>query len=269
MHTDSSAIATCLRLRSTVECTATVRMPSAWHARRMRNAISPRLAMTTLSSMGLGIRDWGFGRSIRLADAAFVRADQGVEAGEGAIDKVGIDDLPVAEAEAMRDLDLCGKFRKRAACHREESEVLCSGSARRSLGDVGWHADRGAAHLGDQAETFVSRKCRGRAVNRFDQGHRVAPNVQSLVRPQQGQLFHQSRIPNPESRRYWLQPITNSGWSNSTGCPLSQTIASTVPEASASIGLNIFIASMMPSVSPALTDWPTVTKAGLSGAGEA
>src|SRR5687768_16086892 len=51
MHTDSSAMATCLRLRSTVECTATVRMPSAWHARRMRNAISPRLAMTTLSSI--------------------------------------------------------------------------------------------------------------------------------------------------------------------------------------------------------------------------
>src|SRR5690606_24377462 len=51
MHTDSSAMATCLRLRSTVECTATVRMPSAWQARRMRSAISPRLAMTTLSSI--------------------------------------------------------------------------------------------------------------------------------------------------------------------------------------------------------------------------
>src|SRR6476661_10673598 len=51
MQTDSSAIATCLRLRSTVECTATVRMPIAWHARRMRSAISPRLAMTTLSNM--------------------------------------------------------------------------------------------------------------------------------------------------------------------------------------------------------------------------
>ena len=54
MQTDSSAMATCLRLRSTVECTATVRMPSAWQARRIRNAISPRLAITTLSSMGLG-----------------------------------------------------------------------------------------------------------------------------------------------------------------------------------------------------------------------
>src|SRR4030095_4241293 len=51
MQTDSSAMATCLRLRSTVECTATVRMPRVWHARRMRSAISPRLAMTTLSSM--------------------------------------------------------------------------------------------------------------------------------------------------------------------------------------------------------------------------
>src|SRR3546814_3468272 len=85
MHTDSSAIATCLRLRSTVECTATVRMPRARHARRMRSAISPRLAITTLSSMGFGIRDLGFWKGIRLADTAFVRADQGVEAGEGAI----------------------------------------------------------------------------------------------------------------------------------------------------------------------------------------
>src|SRR5690349_22222123 len=51
MHTDSSAIATCLRLRSTVECTATVLMPRAWHARRMRSAISPRFAITTLLSM--------------------------------------------------------------------------------------------------------------------------------------------------------------------------------------------------------------------------
>src|SRR5690606_35343646 len=57
MQTDSSAIATCLRLRSTVECTATVRMPRAWHARRIRSAISPRLAMTTLSSMAKASAD--------------------------------------------------------------------------------------------------------------------------------------------------------------------------------------------------------------------
>ena len=47
----------------------------------------------------------------------------------------------------------------------------------------------------------------------------------------------------------------------------STRIARTVPDTSASIGLNIFIASMMPSVSPALTVWPTFTKAGESGIG--
>src|SRR5690606_25270404 len=57
MHTDSSAIATCLRFRSTVECTATVLMPRAWQARRMRSAISPRLAMTIFSSMGRSSAD--------------------------------------------------------------------------------------------------------------------------------------------------------------------------------------------------------------------
>src|SRR5215207_9907075 len=52
MHTVSSASSTCFRLRSAVECTATVLMPSSRHARRMRSAISPRLAMTTFSSIG-------------------------------------------------------------------------------------------------------------------------------------------------------------------------------------------------------------------------
>src|SRR5690606_5983658 len=75
----------------------------------------------------------------------------------------------------------------------------------------------------------------------------------------------ESRVPSPVH----VQPITNSGWSNSTGWPLSVRILRTVPETSASIGLNIFLASMMPRVSPALTDWPTVTNGGLSGAGEA
>jgi hypothetical protein len=38
-----------LVLKSAVECTATVLMPSSRQARRMRSAISPRLAMTTFS----------------------------------------------------------------------------------------------------------------------------------------------------------------------------------------------------------------------------
>src|SRR5690554_5719737 len=53
MHTDSSAMPTCLRLRSTVECTATVRMPMAWQARRMRSAISPRLAIRIFLNGGM------------------------------------------------------------------------------------------------------------------------------------------------------------------------------------------------------------------------
>src|SRR5574344_2696804 len=53
MQMVSSASLTCLRSRSAVECTATVLMPSSLQARRMRSAISPRLAMTTLSNMGI------------------------------------------------------------------------------------------------------------------------------------------------------------------------------------------------------------------------
>src|ERR1700722_12992919 len=49
MQTVSSASNTCLVLKSAVECTATVLMPSSRQARRMRRAISPRFAMTTFS----------------------------------------------------------------------------------------------------------------------------------------------------------------------------------------------------------------------------
>src|SRR6185437_7855030 len=51
MQMDSSAIPTCFRLLSAVECTATVLMPMVWQARSTRSAISPRLAIRTLSSM--------------------------------------------------------------------------------------------------------------------------------------------------------------------------------------------------------------------------
>src|SRR4051812_42387829 len=58
MHTVSSASSTCFSVLSTVECTATVLISSSRQARRMRRAISPRLAMTTLSSI------WGVTRSL-------------------------------------------------------------------------------------------------------------------------------------------------------------------------------------------------------------
>src|SRR6185437_7052464 len=51
MHTLSSARRTCMASASAVECTATVAMPSSLHARWMRSAISPRLAMRTLSNI--------------------------------------------------------------------------------------------------------------------------------------------------------------------------------------------------------------------------
>src|SRR3546814_21154727 len=126
MHTDSSAIATCLRLRSTVECTATVRMPRAWHARRMRSAILPRLAITTLSSMGFGIRDLGFGKGIRLADTAFVRADQGVEAGEGALAQVRGNGLFAGAPEAQGVFYLRGKLGQLPSRHGTETREFGS-----------------------------------------------------------------------------------------------------------------------------------------------
>src|SRR5690606_36105956 len=51
MQTASSASRTCIRTRSALEYTATVRMPISRQARNIRRAISPRLAMTTFSSM--------------------------------------------------------------------------------------------------------------------------------------------------------------------------------------------------------------------------
>src|SRR5690554_2880319 len=51
MHTVSSASDRCMRSRSALEYTATVLMPISLQARRMRRAISPRLAIRTFSSI--------------------------------------------------------------------------------------------------------------------------------------------------------------------------------------------------------------------------
>src|SRR3990172_4127712 len=56
MHTDSSASLTYLASRSATECRHTVLIPRARHARWIRRAISPRLAMTTFSIMLVGVR---------------------------------------------------------------------------------------------------------------------------------------------------------------------------------------------------------------------
>src|SRR3712207_5043499 len=49
MQIASSASRTCIASASAVEWTATVLMPISWHARWMRSAISPRLAIRTFS----------------------------------------------------------------------------------------------------------------------------------------------------------------------------------------------------------------------------
>src|SRR5918993_5057645 len=57
MQTLSSARRTCMASASAVECTATVAMPSSLQARRMRKAISPRLAIRILSNIGRRLLD--------------------------------------------------------------------------------------------------------------------------------------------------------------------------------------------------------------------
>jgi hypothetical protein len=51
MHTDSSASFTYFASVSASECTTTVRMPISRHARWMRSAISPRLAIRIFSNI--------------------------------------------------------------------------------------------------------------------------------------------------------------------------------------------------------------------------
>ena len=62
MQTDSSASATYFASRSASECTTTVLMPISRHARWMRSAISPRLAIRILSNSlsGLGAAMLGY-----------------------------------------------------------------------------------------------------------------------------------------------------------------------------------------------------------------
>src|SRR4029453_8718918 len=73
-----------------------------------------------------------------------------------------------------------------------------------------------------------------------------------------------ARLESPVSR----YSMTNNGCPYSTGCPFSTRIFFTVPPTSASISFSSFMASMMQSVSPALTSDPCSTKAGAPGLGD-
>src|SRR3954466_8793532 len=59
MQTVSSASRTCIASASAVEWTATVLIPISWHARWIRSAISPRLAISSF---------WIFTGAVALAD---------------------------------------------------------------------------------------------------------------------------------------------------------------------------------------------------------
>src|ERR1700741_3194393 len=56
MQIASSASRTCIASASAVECTATVLIPISWHARWIRSAISPRLAISSFLISGINRR---------------------------------------------------------------------------------------------------------------------------------------------------------------------------------------------------------------------
>src|SRR5687768_17797659 len=88
MQTVSSASRTCFRFWSAVEWTATVLMPSAWQARRMRSAISPRLAMTIFSSMTGGSLGDDEHRLVEFDRLAVLDQDRPHRAGDVGLDRV-------------------------------------------------------------------------------------------------------------------------------------------------------------------------------------
>ena len=64
------------------------------------------------------------------------------------------------------------------------------------------------------------------------------------------------------------QSMTKRGCPYSTGCPFSTRISFTTPPTSASISFSSFMASMMQSVSPGFTAWPSSTNEAAPGLGE-
>src|ERR1700741_2330641 len=103
MQTLSSASRTCMASASAVECTATVLMPSSRQARRIRSAISPRLAMTIFSIMSGLFEDEQ--RLTEFNRVAVLRHDRGDASGLVGFDLVHhlhrLDD-----AQHLPDLDL-------------------------------------------------------------------------------------------------------------------------------------------------------------------
>src|SRR5664279_527547 len=98
MQTDSSARRTYLASRSASEWTTTVLIPISRHARWMRNAISPRLAIRILSNS----------LSAALAAAALERATKRFGSGDDEQRLSELDRLPVLREDRLDDAGLVG-----------------------------------------------------------------------------------------------------------------------------------------------------------------
>src|ERR1700677_856474 len=106
MQTVSSASSTCLVLKSAVECPATVLIPSSRQARRMRSAISPRLAMTTFSIIALFDDEQGLAEFDRLTVLGEDRRDAPCLVGFDLVHHLHRFD----DAEYLADFDLHADF---------------------------------------------------------------------------------------------------------------------------------------------------------------
>src|ERR671925_785575 len=88
MQTASSASSTCLSSRSAVECAATALMPSSRQARRIRSAISPRLAIRIFCSTGALRRLDDEQRLVELHGLLVLHQDLGDDARDVGLDLV-------------------------------------------------------------------------------------------------------------------------------------------------------------------------------------
>src|SRR6516164_6158048 len=146
MRTASSASRTCGAPASASLYTATARTPSSRHARTMRSAISPRLAMSTLSNIGLrgGGEDGGEGRAreLRAPDERVAQAPLRVDE-----ERRRMRDVPRVEPDGMPDAVALDHGAVLIAAERERVAVLRAaqrvGHARARLREHHRDPDRG------------------------------------------------------------------------------------------------------------------------------
>src|SRR5437899_3389996 len=138
MQTDSSASRTCMASLSAVEWTATVWMPISRQARWMRSAISPRLAIRTLSNIACCALFDDHQRLAKLHRLGVLDQDAHHGAGLGRLDRIeGLHRLDDQERLACRHLVADGDEVGLAGLGREVGRTDDGGGHRaRMLGEV-------------------------------------------------------------------------------------------------------------------------------------